>query len=142
MIGNFFYFHCYFIEIYSGYHSVSSNYAWKKYFDILNNINLIFFDHTMPNEDMGALGYVVPSKSLYDVHINCSLDNPELLQTLVHEIQHLIYYVKQNKPTCIVKGYEYFDYHKKSIVNLSPLDVIHTFDIDDQRDMFIFLNNI
>ena len=87
-----------FIEIYSGYHSVSSNYAWKKYFDILNNINLIFFDQTMPNEDMGSLGYVVPSKSLYDVHINCSLDNPELLQTLVHEIQHLIYYVKPLNP--------------------------------------------
>ena len=87
-----------FIEIYSGYYTITSNYAWKKYFDILNNLNLIFYDQTMPNADMGAYAYVVPSKSLYDININCSIDGSELLETLVHEIQHLIYYVKPLNP--------------------------------------------
>jgi hypothetical protein len=87
-----------FISIYSGYHSVRSNYAWKKYFDILNNLNLIFYDQTMPNADMEALAHVNGFKSLYNINVNCSLDDPELLQTLVHEIQHLIYYVKPLNP--------------------------------------------
>ena len=88
-----------FISIYSGYHRVSSNYAWSKYFDILNNLNLIFYDQTTPNADMDALAYVRPSKSLYDIYINCSLDDSEHLQNLVHEIQHLIYYVKPLNPS-------------------------------------------
>lgn len=87
-----------FISIYSGYHSVRSNYAWKKYFDILNNLNLIFYDQTTPNAEMGTLAHVNGVKSLYNINVNCSLDDPELLQTLVHEIQHLIYYVKPLNP--------------------------------------------
>ena len=87
-----------FIEIYNGFYRVSSKFAWITYFKILNNLNLIFYDQTTPNADMGDLAYVVPSKSLYDININCSLDDPELLQTLVHEIQHLIYYVKPLNP--------------------------------------------
>jgi hypothetical protein len=45
---------------------------------------------------------------------------------------HLIYYVKQNNPTCVVKGYEYFDYHKKSNY-CEPLirDSIQIYDIRD-----------
>lgn len=74
------------------------NQAFKKYFDILNNLNLIFYDQTMPNVEMGALAHVNGFKSLYNINVNCSLDDPELLQTLVHEIQHLIYYVKPLNP--------------------------------------------
>jgi hypothetical protein len=88
-----------FIEIYSGYHRVSSNYAWSKYFDILNNLNLIFYDDTMPNANINAYAYVRPSKSLYDININCSSYEIELLETLVHEIQHLLYHVKPLNPT-------------------------------------------
>lgn len=87
-----------FIEIYSGYHRVSSNYAWSKYFDILNNLNLIFYDNTMPNAKTNAYAYVSPSKSLYDININCSSYEIELLETLVHEIQHLLYNVKPLNP--------------------------------------------
>jgi hypothetical protein len=87
-----------FIEIYSGYHRVSSNYAWSKYFDILNNLNLIFYDKTNPNEKLSAFAYVTPGSSLYDIHINCAYYNIELLETLVHEIQHLLYHVKPLNP--------------------------------------------
>ena len=73
--------------------------AFKKYFNILNNLNLIFYDQTTPNEEMDAYAYVVPSKSLYDIHVNCSSDIENLLDTLVHEIQHLIYHVKPLNPS-------------------------------------------
>jgi hypothetical protein len=74
------------------------NNVFKKYFDILNNLNLIFYDQTTPNEEFDAFAYVNASKSLYDIHVNCSLDNETLLDTMVHEIQHLIYYVKPLNP--------------------------------------------
>ena len=87
-----------FISIYSGYHRVSSNYAWNKYFKILNNLNLIFYDKTNPNELLTAFAYVRPGESLYDIHINCAYYDIELLETLVHEIQHLLYHVKPLNP--------------------------------------------
>jgi hypothetical protein len=72
--------------------------AFKKYFNILNNLNLIFYDQTTPDAELDAYAYVIPSKSLYDIHINCSKDIETLLDTLVHEIQHLIYHVKPLNP--------------------------------------------
>jgi len=89
------------------------NNAFKKYFDILNNLNLIYYDQTMPDEDMGALAYVVPGESLYDVHINCSSNDTELVQTLVHEIQHLIYHVKPLNPAKKINN-AFVDKNKKS----------------------------
>jgi hypothetical protein len=89
------------------------NNAFKKYFDILNNLNLIYYDQTMPDEDMGALAYVNGWKSLYDVHINCSSNDTELVQTLVHEIQHLIYHVKPLNPAKKINN-AFVDKNKKS----------------------------
>ena len=89
------------------------NNAFKKYFDILNNLNLIYYDQTMPDEDMGALAHVNGWKSLYDVHINCSSNDTELVQTLVHEIQHLIYHVKPLNPAKKINN-AFVDKNKKS----------------------------
>ena len=89
------------------------NNAFKKYFDILNNLNLIYYDQTMPDEDMGALAHVNGWKSLYDVHINCSINDTELVQTLVHEIQHLIYHVKPLNPAKKINN-AFVDKNKKS----------------------------
>jgi len=72
--------------------------AFKKYFNILNNLNLIFYDQTTPDEELDSYAYVIPGESLYDIHINCSKDIETLLDTLVHEIQHLIYHVKPLNP--------------------------------------------
>jgi hypothetical protein len=89
------------------------NNAFKKYFDVLNNLNLIYYDQTMPDEDMGALAHVNGWKSLYDVHINCSSNDTELVQTLVHEIQHLIYHVKPLNPAKKINN-AFVDKNKKS----------------------------
>ena len=45
-----------------------------------------------------AFAYVRPGESLYDIHINCAYYDIELLETLVHEIQHLLYHVKPLNP--------------------------------------------
>ena len=89
------------------------NNAFKKYFDVLNNLNLIYYDQTMPDEDMGTLAHVNGWKSLYDVHINCSINDTELVQTLVHEIQHLIYHVKPLNPAKKINN-AFVDKNKKS----------------------------
>jgi hypothetical protein len=89
------------------------NNDFKKYFDILNNLNLIYFDQTMPDEDMKDLAYVIPDLSLYDVHINCSSNDTELVQTLVHEIQHLLYEVKPLNPAKKINN-AFVDKNKKS----------------------------
>ena len=71
-------------------------------------------------------------------------NNPEIINSLDDLNQNALHYAIYNKQYPLIKKLILMgcDYHKKSIVNLSPLDVIHTLDIDDQCEMFIFLNNI
>ena len=87
-----------FLSKYINTFSVESYVAWNKYFDILNKLNLIFYDETMPNERLTDLAYVKPDLSLYDIHVNCSQNNEDFLDTMVHEIQHLLYHVKPLNP--------------------------------------------
>jgi len=87
-----------FLSKYINTFSVESYVAWNKYFDILNNLNIIVYDNTMPNEIFTALAYVRSGESLYDIHVNCSKNNKDLVGTLVHEIQHLLYEVKPLNP--------------------------------------------
>jgi hypothetical protein len=87
-----------FLPMYFNVFSVDSYAAWNKYFDILNKLNLIFYDETMPNERLTDLAYVKPDLSLYDIHVNCSQNNEDFLDTMVHEIQHLLYHVKPLNP--------------------------------------------
>ena len=87
-----------FLPMYFSKFSVDSYAAWNKYFDILNNLNIITYDDTTTNEHLDEFAYVIPGESLYDVHVNCSLDSKDLLGTMVHEIQHLLYHVKPLNP--------------------------------------------
>jgi len=87
-----------FLSKYANTFSVESYVAWNKYFDILNNLNIIVYDDTMPNEILTALAYVRSGESLYDIHVNCSKNPKDLLGTMVHEIQHLLYQVKPLNP--------------------------------------------
>lgn len=75
----------------------------------------------------------VDKKPYYDYY-NCLIStfgtNVNSLCDIGCATGHLIYYVKQKNPNCIVKGYEYFDYHKKSN-HCEPLirDNIEIYDI-------------
>ena len=127
-----------FISIYSGYHRVSSNYAWNKYFKILNNLNLIFYDKTNPNELLNAFAYVRPGESLYDIHINCAYYDIELLETLVHEIQHLLYHVKPLNPANKIRD-AFVDKNTKienisNILNFNKLVLPNTLPLGTSKD--------
>ena len=90
-----------FLPKYFNTFSIDSSDAWNKYFDILDNLKLIFYDETMPNEkldDYNEFAYVVPWESLYDIHVNCSRPHKEVLGIMIHEIQHLLYHVKPLNP--------------------------------------------
>jgi hypothetical protein len=87
-----------FLPNYFNRFSVDSYAAWDKYFEILNNLNIIVYDDTTTNEHLGDFAYVIPGASLYNINVNCSLDDKDLLGTMVHEIQHLLYHVKPLNP--------------------------------------------
>jgi hypothetical protein len=91
-----------FLPKYFNTFSVDSYDAWNKYFDILDNLNLIFYDETMSNDhsetDLDEYAYVKPELSLYDIHVNCSRPHKEVLGIMIHEIQHLLYHVKPLNP--------------------------------------------
>ena len=87
-----------FLSNYFNTFSVDSYAAWNKYFEILNNLNIIVYDDTTTNEHLGDFAYVIPGESLYNINVNCSLDDKDLLGTMVHEIQHLLYHVKPLNP--------------------------------------------
>jgi len=66
--------------------------------------------------------------------------NPEKINSLDDLNQNALHYAVSNKQYLLIKKLILMgiDYHKKSIANLTPLDVIYTLDIDEQHDMFIF----
>ena len=70
--------------------------------------------------------------------------NPEEINALDDLNQNALHYAVSNKQYSLIKKLILMgiDCHKKSIANLTPLEVINTLDTDDQCDMFIFLNNI
>jgi ankyrin repeat protein len=71
-------------------------------------------------------------------------NNPEAIHSLDDLNQNALHYAISNKQYPLIKKLILMgvDYHKKSIVNLTPLEVINTLSSDDQCDMFIFLNTI
>lgn len=92
-----------FLSIYSGYLGVTSNIAWAKYKDSLDNLKLFFYDYTkayLGQQDLmhNAYAFVNPTKSRYNIYINCTQDDPDPYGTLVHEIQHIIYGIKPLNP--------------------------------------------
>jgi len=73
--------------------------VWPKYFDILDKLYIKFYDITS-SEYEDAYAYVTgnvlgPSPIIF---VNLDLDDPEKYDTLVHEIQHIIYRIKPLNP--------------------------------------------
>ena len=116
-----------FLPMYNSTFSVTSYFAWFQYFRILNNLNLVFYDQTTPKMSIASVNffaYVTPKVSLYDIHVNCSLDNPDSLGTMIHEIQHLLYYIKPLNPAKKISNV-FVDKNKK-------IETIHSiFDINN-----------
>jgi len=74
---------------------------YPKYFELLNKIKLNFYnDRTIRINDVhpdgDAIAYVInPDGNIY---INCSAGYEEIDETLIHEIQHMIYDIKPLNP--------------------------------------------
>jgi hypothetical protein len=80
------------------------NRIFKNYINSLNNLKLIFYNNSMDSiEGVDLNGsrnsYAFVTKvSPNNIFFNCSLNNNDSLGTLIHEIQHILYYIHPLNP--------------------------------------------
>lgn len=76
-------------------------YMWPKYFNMLNKVYIKFYDSYKNNDLLvrNAYAYVRGDEAGTPViYVNLEVDDPEKFDTLVHEIQHIIYGIKPLNP--------------------------------------------
>jgi hypothetical protein len=67
---------------------------FKRYLEIINNVIIRYYNG---DDDDNFFAYV-NSDELIIINVNCSNNDPTPYNTLVHEIQHLLYYIKPLNP--------------------------------------------
>jgi hypothetical protein len=65
---------------------------FKRYIEIIDNVVLRYY-----NKNDGALAFVQNHEKII-INLNCSYNDTEAYETLVHEIQHLLYFKKPLNP--------------------------------------------
>jgi hypothetical protein len=65
---------------------------FKRYIEIIDNVVLRYY-----NKNDGALAFVQYHEEII-INLNCSYNDTEAYETLVHEIQHLLYFKKPLNP--------------------------------------------
>ena len=76
------------------------NNIFKEYIDVLNKLTLVFYDNfnaESPNVRT-AYAYVNPEVDNTKIYVNCSNPDKTPYETLVHEIQHILYDIKPLNP--------------------------------------------
>ena len=83
---------------------------FEEYTDCINNLKLVFYDNTMSETPSGnirtekdAYAFVMEGTP-EDIYVNCSLTDEDPLGSLIHEIQHLLYYIKPLNPSITIKN--------------------------------------
>ena len=88
---------------------------FEEYTDCINNLKLVFYDKTMshiPNAawvggnirtDKDAYAFVT-EKTPENIYVNCSLTDEDPLGSLIHEIQHLLYFIKPLNPSITIQN--------------------------------------
>ena len=83
---------------------------FEEYTDCINNLKLVFYDNTMSETPSGnrrtdkdAYAFVT-KKTPENIYVNCSLTDDDPLGTLIHEIQHLLYYIKPLNPSITIQN--------------------------------------
>ena len=73
---------------------------FKKYINTLNPINLVYYD-TITSKYVNVQGdYAYVNKSEpTKIYVNCSLNDDNPYETLIHEIQHTLYNIKPLNPS-------------------------------------------
>lgn len=76
------------------------NDIFKNYIDVLNKLTLVFYDNFNVKHQTirDSFAYVTPKEDNTKIYVNCSLDDTEPYETLVHEIQHILYDIKPLNP--------------------------------------------
>lgn len=77
-------------------------YYYPKYMDVLSNIKLKFYDCNVTSIDghkpaHDAVAYVIKSNNK-TIYVNCSSNDKDFVDTLIHELQHVIYNIKPLNP--------------------------------------------
>ena len=67
---------------------------FKRYLEIIDNVIIRYYNG---DDDDNFFAYV-NSDELIIINVNCSKNDPTPYSTLVHEIQHLLYYIKPLNP--------------------------------------------
>ena len=70
---------------------------FKKYIDSLKNLKLYYFNSKLIPKNANSYAFVhrtEPNK----IYVNCSKNDEDPYGTLIHEIQHLLYYIKPLNP--------------------------------------------
>jgi hypothetical protein len=76
------------------------NDIFKEYIDVLNKLTLVFYDNfNVKHQDIRwSYAYVFPEEDNTKIYVNCSKNDPNPYETLVHEIQHILYDIKPLNP--------------------------------------------
>lgn len=76
------------------------NDIFKKYIDTLNKLTLVYYDNFNASDSSNrrAFAYVNPDVDNTKIYINCSQSDKTPYETLVHEIQHILYDIKPLNP--------------------------------------------
>ncbi len=94
------------LSVYQIYNKISADRAYEKYFELLNNIHLHFYNRKTIEINgnvvvHGALAFV--TKPDGNIYVNCSSSSAKNVEQvealLIHEIQHMIYEIKPLNPT-------------------------------------------
>ena len=76
------------------------NNIFKEYIDVLNKLTLVFYDNfNVKHQTIRlAYAYVVPKVDNTKIYVNCSHLDKTPYESLVHEIQHILYDIKPLNP--------------------------------------------
>ena len=73
--------------------------VWTKYINMLNKLYIKFYDATTGSGSMDAYAYVKGDRNGNPaIYVNLEKNDPAKYDTLVHEIQHIIYNIKPLNP--------------------------------------------
>jgi hypothetical protein len=92
-----------FLSNYSDNPNTANQYYYPKYFELLNRIKLNFYNNNMISVngvkvEKDAFAFVIGSNG--NIYVNCTfnINQVEIEETLIHEIQHMIYDIKPLNP--------------------------------------------
>lgn len=102
------------------------NEIFKNYINSLNNLKLFFYDNSI--DKINGLDVInkrdayafVSKNSPNNIYINCSLNDDDAFGTLIHEIQHILYYIHPLNPDTKV-GELFVD---KNTNKMGPIDFL------------------